>query len=410
MPAPLTLIQLISEQTMQNLLPLLAFEPQEAIHICSRSERFRAAARHIESAAREAGLTTRFQTQELPAEVPDVEPVRHALKQTLSYTPDAIVNVTGGTKLMSIGAYLGASEFPAPLLYCDTDRQQFVSLGKHALPAAPSFKETARKLTLRIVMAAHGKAPTAWKFNPAEPAHLEFGRSAWSLRRQSSEVFRKSGFSRGIRDFFRSDKGRIPSWKGKLEALCQANLLDALPDPVPPPVLEFFSQAAKAGFLRQIGASDFRLMPPPAGQDLRSHVERVANLLDGSWLELAVLDFVVRSRVLLDPHWSVEPRKGQLGTEDAQSFGETDVICIALPQGNLSVISCKSSLEKPLEHLESLRERSQNLGGRYASAILAVLNVRNEQTDQLRRWGRLLGVRILIGNEIETLAEDGAPA
>ena len=121
-------------------------------------------------------------------------------------------------------------------------------------------------------------------------------------------------------------------------------------------------------------------------------METVANLLDGSWFELTVLDLIRRSSGFVDAQWSVEPLKNE-----AQSFGETDVVCLGLPRGNLQVISCKTTLEKPLEHLEALRERSQNLGGRYAQATLAVLFPKAEP--ELRRWGRFLGVEILVGDE-----------
>ena len=231
MSTPLTLVQLISEQTMQNLLPLMALRPARVINICSRGERFHAAARHIESAARETGLSAQFQNHELSSDVPDVEPVCHALKQTLSVFPDAIVNITGGTKPMCIGAYLAAREFNVPVLYCDTDRQQFISLGQHALPPGPSFAEAARKLTLRVVLAAHGKAPDAWRFDQAGQAQLQFGRAAWRLRRECWEAFEQSKFQTRIRQFFRSENQRIPSGKAKLTALCQADLLGALPEP-----------------------------------------------------------------------------------------------------------------------------------------------------------------------------------
>jgi len=405
MTKPLTLIHLISEQTMQNLVPLLALKPARVVHICSRDERFRAAARHIESAAREAGLDAQFQVHELAAAVPDIEPVRAALQQTLSVFPGAVVNITGGTKLMCLGSYLGASEFPVPMLYCDTDRQQFVALGKHPLPLHPSFAEVVCRLTLRVVLAAHGKPPDAWGFSRADPARLEFGRRAWVLRGQFWEQFRRYGFNRRIQSFFFSENGRVPSGKSKLAAFCEADLTRSLPDPIPGPVTDFLSAAADAGILVRMVDGGFKVGPPPGTGDLREHVERAASLLAGSWLELAVLNFVSSSSRLLDPHWSVQPRRGQPNAEDTQSFGETDVVCIALPQGNLQVISCKTSPGKPLEHLESLRERSQNLGGRFAGATLALLGSRNDQIAELRRWSRLLGVRVLIGEEIETLSD-----
>jgi hypothetical protein len=202
-----------------------------------------------------------------------------------------------------------------------------------------------------------------------------------------------------IRGFFRSDKGRIPKHRATLEALIAADILGAFPDPLPAPVHEYLAAAVTAGLLRKDGDA-LHLALPPAGADPRSHVERIANLLDGSWLELSVLEFMSRSPRFADAHWSVEPRKSE-----PDAFGETDIVCLTLPQGALQVISCKTVLRQPLEHLEALRERGTTLGGRFARATLAVLDVRPEEAERLRRWGRLLNVEILAGKEIATLQQ-----
>lgn len=398
-----TLIHLISEQTMQNLLPVLALRPDRVVSMRSPTERFKAAAASIESAVREAGLTPEFLDCPLPSKSPDPGHVQQAINQWLTQHPDAIVNITGGTKLMSLGAWLGAEEFPrSVILYCDSDRQTFLSVGANPLPEAiPDFGATARQLTLRTVMAAHGKLPDEWKFDSATPQLLDFGRQAFTLRWDYREDFSRSGFGQAIRGFFRSDKGRIPSARTKLDALVAADISGAFRDPLPRPVHQFLDAAVTAGLLRQEGDA-IRLAPPPAGENPKSHVERSANILDGSWLELSVLDFIRNSARFADAHWSVEPRKAQTGNDSA-TFGETDIVCLTLPQGALQVISCKTVLRQPLEHIEALRERASTLGGRYARAMLAVLEVSPNDEVRLRRWGRLLNVEILIGSEISSL-------
>lgn len=385
---------------MQNLLPLLALRPSHVIQICSAGERFTVAARSIETASSEAGVEAKFHSHTLASDCPDVTEVKEALKQLLADAPDAVINLTGGTKLMSIGAFLAADQHATvPILYCDTDRSEFVSIGRAPLPEMPSFGEIASRLTLRIVMAAHGKAPDTWRFDSVSPAASEFGRRSFDLRWNHRKQFDDCQFSRRTRDFFRSDRGRIPSGTGRLTALCEANLLDALPDPVPSAVQDFCRAAGGAGFLAPLENGGWRIAPVAEGQSLRSHVETIANILDGSWLELTVLNLVQRSHLFADAHWSVEPLRNP-GGEDNRSFGETDVVCLGLPKGNLHVISCKTKLEKPLEHLEALHERSQNLGGRFARAVLAVLFTRPEQVVELRRWERLLNVTVLMGDEI----------
>src|SRR5438045_1873361 len=50
MTQPIALVQLISEKTMQNLLPLLALRPKEVVQVRSEEERFCKAAENFERA------------------------------------------------------------------------------------------------------------------------------------------------------------------------------------------------------------------------------------------------------------------------------------------------------------------------------------------------------------------------
>jgi ssDNA-binding Zn-finger/Zn-ribbon topoisomerase 1 len=90
---PLTLIQLIGEQTMQNLVPLLALKPARVVQLCSQGKKYVAAARHIEAAAREAGVDAAFQTFPLQSAFPDISDTRDARQFWLvpSASPDSVV-------------------------------------------------------------------------------------------------------------------------------------------------------------------------------------------------------------------------------------------------------------------------------------------------------------------------------
>jgi Domain of unknown function (DUF1887) len=393
------LIHLVSEQTMPNLLPLLALRPQRVIQICGSDPKIRQSAQRLEAAAREAGSDAEFQIHEISSTSPRAEEIKHAHKQLLSIFPGGVVNLTGGTKLMSIGAYLGASEFhDVPILYCDTASKAFVQVGKNSLPPwIPTFYEVVRTLTLRIIMAAHGNAPASWRFDTAGDSLLEFGNRSWQLRTRHPEDFQSCRFGDSIRNFYRSDRGKIPSSADKLKALLEADLTSAIAGELSEPITSFLAAAAAAGLLNRLASGGFRLADGPSGKDkLRSHVERIANLLDGSWLELSVLDFITRSPLHLDPHWSVEP----LGA-DSTAYGETDLIAVNARHAALEIISCKTSLKQPLEHLEGLRTRANNLGGSHALATLAILHAGNPaEQERLRRWGRLLRVTILSDQEI----------
>lgn len=399
MPDQLTLIHLVSDQTMQNLLPLLAIRPKRVIQILSKEPRFGNIAQSIEHAAKSAGQTPEFLQALLPDRQSDVDSVHYTIKQHLSVFPTAIVNLTGGTKLMSIGAYLGASEFPAvPILYCDTVNKQFIQAGKASLPAdLPTFDEVATTLNIPTVMAAHGKSEADWKFDEASPKQLQFGETAWQIRNQNPNSF--AGFGKSLRDFFRNDRGRIPTRAGSLQALATADLTSAFKDDLQPPVLDFLDAAAEAGFLCKLTDGGYRPADGPVSTNpLRSHLEKIANILDGSWLELAVLAFVSASPNYCDARWSVEPSKNG---QASAAYGETDLIAVNTKHCSLEIISCKTVLDKPLEYLEGLRTRATNLGGSHAQATLALLNAgaTNEQT-RLRCWGKLLKINVIIGDEI----------
>jgi hypothetical protein len=123
----LGLIQLISEQTMQNLLPLLALKPDKAFHLSTPKTAARSV--HIVGAARQAEVASAAENIRL-SEMPSIPETSRAVIRAIAeakgqgFTP--VVNFTGGTKLMSIGAYEAALREQVVSLYVDTDHQQFV--------------------------------------------------------------------------------------------------------------------------------------------------------------------------------------------------------------------------------------------------------------------------------------------
>lgn len=400
-PAP-TLIHLVSDQPMPNLLPLMALRPGRVIQICSSDLRYLRSAGHLENAAGEAGCDATFQTCQMGSGSPRTDEIVQIHEELLMKYPEAVVNITGGTKMMSLGAYLGASGFEkASVLYCDTVGKAFVQVGRQPLPQEiKPFDEVIHSLNLRVVMAAHGNAPDSWRFDSASDRLLRFGRSAWLLRTLHADAFQACRFGDSIRGFYRSERGRIPSSSDKLTALMKADVTACIAGALPGEVAEYLLAAEEAGLLARLDDGGFCLAWPPDGETgkdtIRRHVERVANILDGSWLELAVLDFIQRSPAHLDAHWSVEPRGA-----DSTAYGETDLIAVNAQRAALEIISCKTLLKQPLEHLEGLRTRASNLGGSHAIASLAILHGGSAAEEQrLRRWGRLLNVGILIGSEI----------
>lgn len=373
---------------MQNLLPLLALKPRRVIQLCSDDDKILAAAAHTEAAARQAGIDAEFQVHRLPAASPTTEQVRHAHKQLISVFPGAVVNITGGTKLMSLGAYLGASEFhDSPILYCDTTNRQFVQVGKAPLPPHMlTFREVAALLNVPIVMAAQGKP---FREDSITPGLLEFGKTAWGLRVQNHEPI--AAWTARIRKAVpRRKDGRIE----KNKTLLAAFLAASLPFPTSDAAQDYLDAAVQAGLL----AVDTQGRVTMIAEPNPSSVERVSNLLDGAWLELAVAAMAAHGKRYGDTHWSVQP-PDQAGAD----YGETDLIAVDREQLNLAVISCKTSTEhvRTLEHLSSWRDRARTLGGSHASGHLCLFRARDDnEAARLHAMGRTMGVHVHIADEM----------
>src|SRR2546425_1095957 len=123
----LALIQLISEQTMQNLLPVLRLKPARLIHLATPKTAARSA--FIVEAARQAGLQPAVELLTLsamPAMPETFNAIKTAILEARNKGQTPVVNFTGGTKLMSIGAFSAALNQKALSLYVDTEDALFV--------------------------------------------------------------------------------------------------------------------------------------------------------------------------------------------------------------------------------------------------------------------------------------------
>jgi hypothetical protein len=128
------LLQLVSEQTLPNILPALALEPAEIVLL--HTPRTQRHANQIRGALQKAGLPLHTRLIALSG-VPDIRETGAAVKQAAAALPahlTPVVNFTGGTKLMSIGAFVAAYTAQTPSLYVDTANLAFTDGGTGDLP------------------------------------------------------------------------------------------------------------------------------------------------------------------------------------------------------------------------------------------------------------------------------------
>ncbi len=117
-PATL-LISLVGEQPIPVLLPTRALQPKGALLVTTSSPAVQRVAESLERLLRRDGLTV--DTCEVPPyTLPDCERALAAKVEQIS-SPDAIFNLTGGTKPMSLAAFRLAERRRAPVVYLQSE-------------------------------------------------------------------------------------------------------------------------------------------------------------------------------------------------------------------------------------------------------------------------------------------------
>ena len=380
---PQTLIHLVSDQTMQNLLPLLALRPAKVVQVRSRPKKFADSAQHLEQAVTAmagtllyADLRPEFIPEVIDEESPSPDTTRNVMARVLARHPGAVVNVTGGTKLMSLGA-LQATQTSAgsTAVYCDTQARRFNWLHGEPEAVLPEFEQLAASLTLDGVLAAHGVSPDKLRSVKPTADQLAFARGVHQLRLESGEEVGR--FARRLRD------QSHPASKDISKSAVDGMLAAGLPGPDNDTEHQYLALAAVAGLLSERDGKWFYRL---AGNTLRPE-DRVRAALEinkallGGWFELYVYDRMAASGRFADLRTEVQSRD-----RSQQSIGETDIMGIDLRQLGLVFVSCKVSdefLSKPLEHVFATRHRALEFGGTFAQTVFCIREFRDPNKRQI---------------------------
>jgi hypothetical protein len=373
----MTLLHLVSEQTMQNLLPLLALKPRTVVQVRSREERFHQVAENLKRAvvALQAtpgyrDLAPEFFEVVIDETTPSTDRTRRKVGESLSLWPGAVVNLTGGTKQMAIGAYLAADYQREPVLYCDTQSRQFLSLNeRRPLPKLPDFDAIAATLTVEAVLAAHGVSPDSLRSVKPTEQQFVFARGIHALRQQHGDLVGK--FTCRLREQLQ------PYGKTVTKSAIDRVLADGLPGPDNDAENAYLKLAEEAGMLT---ARDGRWFYRLSGNTLRPE-DRVRAALGinkamlGGWFELRVFEAMQASGRFGDLRTEVQSRD-----RSQQAIGETDILGIDRHQLGLVFVSCKLSdefLSKPLEHVFATRHRALEFGGTFAQTMFCIREFRD---------------------------------
>jgi hypothetical protein len=359
------LIQLVSEQTLPNLLPALVLRPARVVLCHSRrtAPRTRALCRALDLAGVSIELCE-VSLSDNPEILETADAVRAAIEAAVAAGLDPVVNFTCGTKLMGVGAFAAAHKTKTPSLYVDSDRTRLVDGHTGPLPATlqtseASLRLAADLLTVDLVATAHGIDSISAGRDPSPFLPL----ADHLLRHPAEERLLCSSLTS-------MGNPRRP-----------AEVLRALSTPIAQLLPTTFALARDAGILTGHPDSPRLTRPASLGQleawaageryqpaewaAAFSPLQENINILGGGWWELAVFAAAQASARFRDLRWSVAVCSA------GQTF-EKDLV--ALEGLNLAVISCKRGGEKSrlVAAIDELDSTARQLGGSHARRYLAV--------------------------------------
>ncbi len=391
------LIQLISEQTMPNLLPILRLKPKKLIHLVTPKTASRSSS--LKAAAHAAGINPHIEVIVMSA-MPGIPETFSAVMECLNdisktdHTP--VVNFTGGTKLMSIGAYAAALQKKAPSFYVDSQETCFVDGNTSTqmsdlLAADWSFTPIRNQLQVHILAIANGiqrvTSGKPWKRMLPLATHL-FGFQA---------------DEQAVHESLHGPSGLFPQGREPRTPRDWLALLDT-PIRLPEQVAAY---AVESGLVRSSEPGAI-MLPSETKKDLEllvntqvydyntryfqavAPMQQAIGFLTGGWWEVIVANAMNKSGLMKDLRWSV-----QVGDRYGADV-EEDIV--AIDGVELVHVSCKRGGAKArlLPQLEEIKARASSLGGSFNRRFLAILNPPSGRVEaNLRSRAKELGVRVI---------------
>lgn len=389
------LLQLVSDHAIGNLLPVMALRPTKLVLVRHADKAAEAASTNLRGVISVLAQDPAFKGWQpkvtelaLGSSTPDIAETRDLVARELVAHGGMIVNFTGGTKLMSIGAHLAASAFGRASFACDADalRWHDAHTGRH--DRFPDLAGLTKHFTLRLLLAIQGRNLDEFRSEPASEPLRAYGLKAFELRNQHWNAL--DAFAKALRQQFATQNGRVAQEPDELRAVLSKPVA-ATGDPV----RWLLTAAATAGLVKAEGQG-WRLGVAPD----RRLVERALHLLTHGWLELAVFDCLLRNPRYQHAQWNFESAKGH------HEGGDPDIVCVDSKTGSLRLICCKVTLHRsPADHLEALAARVRKLGG--GSALFVVYKPAQGQEALLRSEARRLGIDLAL--EADEIVKAFAP-
>lgn len=393
-PAGPSILQFSTDDVLANLLPALALRPARILHLRTEEKAqeqavalFRQVLQTLAQEPDFKGWQPKLVDQVIKT-APEVSAIKEAVAGVLLANPGMGVNFSGGGTLLSVGAYLTAMLLNRSSVHCDAATLR-LSDGRtgRALPAVDG-RELIKKFSLRLWLALEGRNLSDWRGEKAPDALRAFGLKAFELRSQHWGALDQ--FNKILRAHFYSQNDRLPTSAEDLTALLVKPLPTAASSTEPS--RQLIAAARAAGLIRE---------DKLIAQATRRSIERTLGLITHGWIELAVLDCLLRNPRFQEIIWAVEP------VNTPADHGELDILCLDQQQTKARLISCKATLTRPpLDVLEGLAERAKRIGAR--AATLVVFKPAQGQEGVIRSLSRKLNIDVVL--EADEIAKAFSPS
>jgi hypothetical protein len=299
---------LISEQATPNLVSVLnpAIRPKEVIMLVSNPMRHRA--EHLEGVLSRHQIKTRI----LPFEdAYDIAALESMLLESLdAYREQRVaMNLTGGTKTMTIAAQFASSASGVPMFYVRPDTNQLLFVGDGDKPEPITLDA---KLTLQDYLAAHGYEIVKTE-KALHPESAELKLADWlgkNVRTQSAAIKHLNWIAQRAR--------KAPSF--------QIRDADAVKNP------------AFCALLEQDGMSNLAWKN---GEWIVFENEAACAFLNGGWLEQYVAHQIRQINGKQDMALNLEFRVAGASSTDKGRNNEIDVA--TLVHNRLYMVECKTA-------------------------------------------------------------------
>lgn len=365
---------LVSVQRMQNILPLFQQGAgyDRVVMIASGTPtggiapRFREIATSMQEAMQDQQRWV-WELHPDPVDPMDPSSTAEACRKIIQRAGESAritINVTGGTKPMSIGAYIAAMEAQGAL-YVDTEAERIYT----HLPSNRGGGVNAEPFDLRCIPVAlhleiHGKKLKTDKTGEKLSPTIDHWLSLFSNSQNLGQTIRD------VHELMTDKPGLVLDEDNSYHIQLPHKNLDAA----------FTQQLVDLGLAREMNG------------DLVIY-NNAQRFLNGRWLEAYVWDKLDQTGQCMDICKNLEV----IGIAN-----ELDVACTV--HGKLGVVECKTGSLKGKEGqnvLNKLMAIKDGLGGIFAKSFLVITNSEKESTEEFKKRANEYGATIIFRDQLE---------